>query len=97
MTVSEQAAFDARQTIIGPRAHAAKQYAQAASSPNLVPVTVGYELGTFPVAEIGERIGFSFDIAINEPDVAPLQPTFMMLRFFSSEVSRAISNLARFL
>jgi hypothetical protein len=97
MTVSEQAAFDARQTIIGPRAHAAKQYAKAASSPDRVAVGVGYELGTFPVSEIGEKIGFAFDIVIDEPDLAPLQPTFLLLRLFSSEVSRAVSNLARFL
>jgi hypothetical protein len=97
MTVSEQAAFAAKQTIVGPRAHAAKQYARASSSPNSLPVHVGYELGTFPTAEIPQTIGFAFDIAINEPDIAPLQPTFLLLRSFSSEVSRAIDNLARFL
>jgi len=97
MTASEQAAFAAKQTIIGPRTHAAKRYARTSSSPNIVPVHVGYELGTFPVAEIGQNIGFAFDIGINEPDIAPLQPTFLLLRFFSSEVSRTINNLARFL
>lgn len=97
MTVREQAAFEARQTFIGPRAHAAKQYARAASSPNIVPVEAGYELATFPIAEVRQPIGFAFDIAINEPLIGEMQPTFLLLRFFSSEVSRAISNLAVFL
>jgi hypothetical protein len=97
MTVSEQAAFLAKRTIIGPRAHAAKQYARASSSTNIVPVHVGYELGKFPTTEIPQNIGFAFDLAINEPEIAPLQPTSLLLRSFSSGVARAIDNLARFL
>jgi hypothetical protein len=97
MTVSEQAVFEAKQTITGPRAHTERQYAKAASSPNPVPISPGYELGTFPISDIGQNIGFAFDIAINEPKVGPLQPTFLLLGFFSSEVSTAITNLARFL
>lgn len=97
MTPSEKAAFNARQTLIGPHGFAAIQYARAASSPSFIPVQAGYRLGTFPIAEVHENMGFAFDIAINEPDIVGLIPAFLLIRSFAGEVLQVINELARFL
>lgn len=96
MTKTEKAAWEDRRIVVGPKALAARQYALA-SSASMSPVTLGYELGTFPAAEVAEEMGFSFDVAIHEPTVAALSPTFLLLRFFSGEVFRAIQRFEPYL
>jgi hypothetical protein len=97
MTPSEKAAFDARKTLIGPNTFAAMQMAKAANSPIAAPVEAGHELGTFPLSEANQNMGFAFDIAINEPEIVGLVPTFILLRTYCSETMQVINNLWRFL
>lgn len=97
MTMSEKARFETGHRAIDPKTSAAYKYALANFSPDLAPVVVGYKLGKFPASDLGDNMGFSFDLAVNEPNIVALTPTFMLLRFFRDEVLRVINNLARFL
>jgi hypothetical protein len=92
MTPSEKAAFDARETIIGPMSIAMRQYAFAASNPSTVPLQAGDELGTFQISEVDENMGFAFDVAINEPKVVGGMPALLFLRFVSSEVFNIVND-----
>jgi hypothetical protein len=52
----------------------------------------GYELGVFPAADVGENMGFAFDVAINEPNILEGIPTFLFLRGLASEILTIINN-----
>jgi hypothetical protein len=92
MTPSEKAAFVARKTMVGPHTFAAKQYVYAAANPLIIPMQAGYKLGSFAASEVDENMGFAFDMAINEPGIVEGMPSFLLLRNFSSEISRIISD-----
>jgi hypothetical protein len=69
MIPSEKAAFKSKKTIIGPASFAIHQYIFAANNPGVIPLQAGHELGTFPISEVDQDMGFAFDIAINEFEV----------------------------
>jgi hypothetical protein len=95
MTPSENAAYKAKKTIVGPATFAAHQYVFAANNPGVIPLQAGHELGTFPVSEVDQNMGFAFDIAINEFEVVEgLVPALYFLRLVSSEVGVIISTFA---
>lgn len=97
MMPSEKAFFSARKSLIGPHGFAAIQLANAASNPPVVPMKAGYKLGTFPVSEVDEDMGFSFHIAINEPEIVPLIPSLILMRGYAGAVLRVITDLAVFI
>jgi hypothetical protein len=97
MLPSEKRAFDTRQSIMGPTAHFLQQMMFAASAPAIKATEAGQILGRFPATEEYEKVGFAFDIAVNEPSVAEGTPTFLLLRGFCTEVFKVISDLAQFL
>jgi hypothetical protein len=98
MTPSEKAAFKAKKTIVGPATFAIHQYIFTANNPSVIPLQAGHELGTFPVSESDEDVGFAFDIAINEFEVVEgLVPASYFLAQIKSEVGTIISNFAPWL
>jgi hypothetical protein len=58
------------------------------------PLQAGQILLTVPASDAQEHMGFSFDIAINEPEVdLKTYPAVLFLGFLSAEVQRAINTL----
>ena len=97
MMPSEKALFDAKQSLIGPYGFAAIQLAKAASSPPVIPMETGYKLGTFPISEVNEGMGFAFYVAIHEPQIVSLIPTIILMRAYTAAVLRVITDLAVFI
>ncbi|MGB7548294.1 MAG: hypothetical protein WBM14_11130 [Terracidiphilus sp.] len=97
MMPSEKKAFDRRESLIGPHAHAAIQYTSAANSPTIRAVQAGDILGTFRFSEVQEDMGFSFDVAVYEPEIISLIPACFLLKWLSAEVRAVINELACFL
>jgi hypothetical protein len=97
MLPSEKRAFDARKSLVGPVTHFLTQLLFAASAPPIRAVEAGQILARFPATEEHENVGFAFDIALDEPSIAEGVPTFLLLRNFSAEVQKVISDFARFL
>jgi hypothetical protein len=98
MTPIEKAAFKAKKPIIGPTTFAIRQYIFAASNPGVIPLQAGQELGTFPVSESDNDVGFAFDVAINEFEVVDgLVPASYFLMQIKSEVGTIIGNFAPYL
>jgi hypothetical protein len=97
MTPREHAAFRARKTFIGPHTFAALQLVSAEQKPLSVQMQAGYELGVFPATDVDESMGFAFDVAINEKDIAQGIPTFLFLRGLASEILTIINNSAPYI
>lgn len=94
MTPQEKSAFETKKTIIGPRGLAAIQYVAAVDKPPSVPLNVGYELGRFSATEVGEGIGFAFDLAINEPGILDFTPAPFFLKWVSAEIGGLLNDFA---
>lgn len=94
---SEKTAYNNGKTIIGPTSLFFRQMVLADSAPVIETVKAGHELARFPASEEYEKVGFAFDIAIDEAEVVKGMPTFLLLRKFSSEVLNVINDFARFL
>jgi hypothetical protein len=93
MTPSEEAAFKAKKTIIGPATFAAHQYVFAANNPPVIPLQAGDKLGTFPISEANEDMRFAFDVAINEFEVVEgLVPALYFMMGISSEIGAIINR-----
>jgi hypothetical protein len=93
MVPSQKAAFDARGVAFDPEGIAVYQYLFAAYNPRVKPLQAGDEIGTFLASDVDENMGFSFDVAFNEPDIIEgLIPTFAFLRMVCSEVLIVINE-----
>lgn len=97
MLPDEKAAFHSRRSLVGPVTFAVKQLVGLANAPPIRAVQAGDVLGTFPISEMREDMGFAFDVAIDEPEYVAMIPMFRQMRFFAGEVLRAVTDLARFL
>ena len=58
------------------------------------PLYEGQILFTVPAAETEHQMGFSFDVALHEPEVAKTASALLLLNFISSEVGTVIGELA---
>jgi hypothetical protein len=92
MTPSERDGFRTRKTILGEYGFAARQMVSATANPISVPMQVGYELGSFPVFDVDENVGFEFYIAIYEPNIIEGMPTLLFLRGLASEIQAIINS-----
>jgi len=61
-----------------------------------VPLHVGQELLTVPIAHFDEQMGFFVDVTIGEPGLAEGTPATLLLRLMSAEVNMILVDLARF-
>jgi hypothetical protein len=94
MTPAEKAEFDAKKTIYGPASFALRHHVFSGFSSPETPLKAGDVLATFPASESHDRMGFSFDVAINEPDILVGTPLFILLRDISSQIYRVIESFA---
>jgi hypothetical protein len=95
MTPSEKANFLSKRTLVGPVSHAIHQYLVVGNNPRIKALEAGDELGTYPISESDENMGYAFDIAISEPEVVDgLVPALFFLLEISSEIHAIIKSFA---